>query len=133
MVWFDPELAVTYRPRRSLRALARQYFEYGEWKAVVIRRYPDSAKLRQVVPAAATAAIAASLLLMPWRPRAAIVPVIYLAAVVAAATQLSQRQKVSWLHLVRIFPTMQLAWGLGFLFGAARRRMLGERGFMFRP
>ncbi|MEY3680933.1 MAG: Poly-beta,6-N-acetyl-D-glucosamine synthase, partial [Actinomycetota bacterium] len=31
-VWFDPALHVTYRPRPTLRALARQYAEYGAWK-----------------------------------------------------------------------------------------------------
>ncbi|MDE0051113.1 MAG: glycosyltransferase, partial [Rhodospirillales bacterium] len=37
-VWFDPELAAAYRPRSSFRALARQYFDYGRWKAVVLGR-----------------------------------------------------------------------------------------------
>ena len=32
-VWFDPALAVDYRPRGSLAALARQYFRYGRWEA----------------------------------------------------------------------------------------------------
>ncbi len=41
-VWFDPELVVTYLPRSTLRALVRQYFDYGRWKAVMLRRHPDS-------------------------------------------------------------------------------------------
>ena len=40
-VWFDPELSVGYRPRGSWTALAKQYFEYGQWKAVVMRMHPD--------------------------------------------------------------------------------------------
>jgi hypothetical protein len=31
-------------------ALARQYYEYGYWKAVVMRMHPESARLRQLVP-----------------------------------------------------------------------------------
>jgi succinoglycan biosynthesis protein ExoA len=51
-VWFDPELAVGYRPRGTWRALARQYYEYGWWKAEVLRRHPDSLRLRQLAPGA---------------------------------------------------------------------------------
>ena len=36
IVWFDPSLLVTYRPRPNLRALAKQYFEYGTWRRVVV-------------------------------------------------------------------------------------------------
>ena len=35
-MWFDPRLEVKYRPRGSLQNLARQYFEYGSWKRVVL-------------------------------------------------------------------------------------------------
>ena len=33
-------LLVDYQPRRSLKALWRQYFEYGWWKAIMLRRNP---------------------------------------------------------------------------------------------
>ena len=29
LIWFDPRLVVTYRPRKSLSKLAKQYFQYG--------------------------------------------------------------------------------------------------------
>src|ERR1700689_505487 len=32
VIWFTPELRVTYRPRASARALAAQYFHYGRWR-----------------------------------------------------------------------------------------------------
>src|SRR5215469_7832195 len=46
LVWFTPELQVTYRPRASLRALARQHFRYGRWRRVVARRYPETVNPR---------------------------------------------------------------------------------------
>lgn len=49
-VRFDPALSVGYRPRSSWPALARQYFEYGYWKAEVLRRHPESLRFRQLVP-----------------------------------------------------------------------------------
>ena len=40
LVWFEPRLRVTYRPRGSVRALAVQYFNYGRWRRVVSREHP---------------------------------------------------------------------------------------------
>ena len=37
-VWFSPKLSVSYRPRSSLSALARQYFHYGRWRRVIGQR-----------------------------------------------------------------------------------------------
>ena len=54
LVWFAPELRVTYRPRASLRALGSQYFHYGRWRRVVMREHPETASLRYLAPPAAT-------------------------------------------------------------------------------
>ena len=39
-VWFDPSLRVEYRPRPSLTALGRQYFQYGAWKRRFAKDHP---------------------------------------------------------------------------------------------
>ena len=59
-VWFDPTLVVDYRPRGSLRALARQYFDYGRWKRVMLTRHPRSLRFRQVAAPLLLAALAVS-------------------------------------------------------------------------
>ena len=51
-VWFDPKLAAEYRPRGSVAALARQYFEHGIWKRTALRLHPRSLRLRQLAPPA---------------------------------------------------------------------------------
>ena len=52
IIWFNPELRVTYRPRSSARALARQYFEYGRWRRVVSRRHSGTVNFRYLAPPA---------------------------------------------------------------------------------
>ncbi|MGA9279534.1 glycosyltransferase family 2 protein, partial [Ilumatobacter sp.] len=49
VVWFDPSLSVGYTPRSTWKALFRQYYEYGWWKAVVLRKHPQSLRLRQLI------------------------------------------------------------------------------------
>lgn len=120
-VWFDPTLWVTYRPRRSLRALARQYWEYGWWKAEVLRRHPSSVRWRQLIPPAALIANVAGVLLglTRWRP-ALLAPGSYAAGVAVAAAIAGRRSPARTARLLAVFPTMHHAWAAGFLARAVR-------------
>jgi GT2 family glycosyltransferase len=115
-VWFDPQLEVEYRPRPTLRALARQYAEYGAWKRHVLRLHPKSLKLRQVVPPLTLLALVASFIAAPWQPFALLIPAVYSGAIAFASLATSPARA---LRLAIIFPTMHMSWAWGFL---ARRR-----------
>ncbi len=123
VVWFDPELRVRYRPRSSLRTLARQYFEYGYWKREVLRRHPRSTKLRQLVaPAAVVAHTAAVGLSVAHRPRWLLVPGIYAGATVAASVAAGRGRGAGvTVRLPAVFAVMHHAWGIGFLVSRRRR------------
>jgi glycosyltransferase involved in cell wall biosynthesis len=125
-VWFDPELSVGYRPRGSWSALARQYFEYGYWKATVLRMHPGSARLRQLVPPFAVGAVLVSLVGGVFRRRLLVVPAIYGGAVAAAAARASKRG--SW-RTAGALVVIHSAWAAGLLRGlaaAARIRATGR-------
>ena len=129
LIWFTPRLKVSYRPRGSLRSLAEQYFNYGRWRAEVMRQYPDTVNLRYLAPPTALAAVALGTvlglvgiavhpLLWGW-----LLPLGYLAGVaagsVATARGLPLRAAV-WLPVV--YPTMHGSWGSGFLSSVKRYR-----------
>ena len=120
LVWFHPDLRVAYRPRGSLRALARQYHDYGRWKRVGVRRHPGSLRLRQAAPPLATLALVVSLLVAPLtRGRSLGIPAIYAAAVTAAGAAAGRSEP--WPVRARIpvvLAPMHEAWGLGFIRGA---------------
>jgi cellulose synthase/poly-beta-1,6-N-acetylglucosamine synthase-like glycosyltransferase len=120
-VWFDPELSVGYRPRGSWRALARQYYEYGYWKAEVLRRHPTSARMRQLVASLTPLVAASCMLAAPFRRRALIVPAGYgVTTLVAAWPVRTSRPMVPIVALV--FITQHTAWACGFWFSALTRR-----------
>jgi cellulose synthase/poly-beta-1,6-N-acetylglucosamine synthase-like glycosyltransferase len=54
-----PDMRATYHVRPSLASLWRQYWQYGIWKGRFVRRYPDSLRLRHMVPAIFVLALAA--------------------------------------------------------------------------
>jgi succinoglycan biosynthesis protein ExoA len=122
VVWFDPELRVRYRPRSSLHALARQYYEYGLWKREMLRRHPRSLRARQLVaPAAVLADGGALVLAVTHRPRWLLIPGVYACgALVAALVAGRGRPRGVAARLPVVFAVMHHAWGLGFLVGRRR-------------
>lgn len=117
-VYFDPRLAVEYRPRSSIGELWRQYFRYGRGKRRVLQMHPRSVRLRQTAAPALVAGLAASaaLLATPARRVGLVVPVAYAAGVVGtAAVESIRRRDPAMAYLAAVLPTMHLSWGLGFL------------------
>ena len=127
VVFFDPSLAVGYRPRSTLVALASQYFGYGRWRRVVVARHPRSLRLRQVVPPLVLTGVVTGLAGgWFWAPLF-LLPVAYVTAVVVASVAVGRRPCRAF-HLLGVFPTMHLAWAAGFLVGQPLASVAGGSG-----
>ena len=116
-VWFDPGIDVIYRPRGALRALARQYFDYGRWKRVVLRRHPASVRGRQIASPAIVLSLTGGLVLAlagaPW-PAGALLSAYMLAITGAAVVMVFRRRDPAALLVPLVLGAMHLAWGSGF-------------------
>jgi succinoglycan biosynthesis protein ExoA len=122
-VWQTPRIRSWYRPRATLRALFRQYLQYGYWKAFEVRRLRTLRALRQLVPAAFLIFVAVTAVLSPW------VPVLGAAALAAFGAYLlflvyaslsvirAQRELRSAPILPFVFGAMHMGYGIGFLAG----------------
>ena len=85
-MWFTPRLRVSYRPRANVRALARQYLDYGRWRRVVSRTHEGTVNLRYLAPPRPRwLAILLGLLVSPFFPLALIAPGGYAVAIVAGS------------------------------------------------
>jgi succinoglycan biosynthesis protein ExoA len=123
LVWCTPHLQVTYRPRRTVKALASQYWHYGRWRRVVMREHPETASFRYLAPPGAAAAVAlgtlagiAGLATIPWLALGFAVPVIYLAGITAVSVALSRHVPPNVrVRLPSVLAIMHLSWGAGFL------------------
>lgn len=130
-IWFSPELLVSYRPRPTVRALARQYAQYGRWRRVVARYHAGSINPRYLAPPAAVVAIAASLVagavLTPW---ALLVPGSYLAGIAAGSVAVGRGlPAAARVRIPLALVTMHMAWGWGFLASPRKlaRRVIAAR------
>jgi cellulose synthase/poly-beta-1,6-N-acetylglucosamine synthase-like glycosyltransferase len=116
LVWFTPELKVTYRPRGSFRTLARQYKQYGQWRRVVAARHKGSINARYLAPPAAVAAIAIGTVGgCVWRPLW-LLPAGYAGAITLGGFAISAGSAPAVrLRVPPVLATMHLTWGFGFL------------------
>lgn len=115
IIYFDPRLHVTYRPRSSVGALAKQYFEYGRWRRVVSRRHSGTINYRYLAPPFALLGFSASLVLGITLSSIFFIPAfVYLLFVVLASLKISTSIR-EYLLLLLVIPTMHFAWGAGFI------------------
>jgi hypothetical protein len=141
LIWFTPDLKVTYRPRATLTSLARQQFRYGRWRRVVARRYPETVNLRYLAPPAVTAVSAAGLLLgvtgligavsgapaaVSWLTIGFAAPAGYLAGVAAVAALFARDVPAGVrLRVPAALAAMHTCWGAGYL--TSPRRLAARR------
>ena len=125
-VWFNPDLFVTYRPRASVRKLAKQYFEYGSWRHEVMRRHPETrtrkSALRYYAPPLAVLLIVLGKMIgtigfvmgnaLIW---GYVLPIGYVALTLISSITLVKRARSGALWLPIVLATMQMSWGIGFL------------------
>jgi hypothetical protein len=147
LIWFQPKLRVTYRPRASVAALGLQYFHYGRWRRVVARQHAGTINLRYLAPPAAVLAIAvgilaglAGLVVAPgWLIAGFVIPAAYLAGVLAVAATATRRAPARVVARIPVaLATMHLCWGVGFLTSPrslipGRSPASGQRGLPGRP
>ena len=115
VIYFDPRLHVTYRPRSSVGALAKQYFEYGRWRRVVSRRHSGTINYRYLAPPFALLGFSISLVLGVLLSSIFFIPaLVYLLFVVLASLKISTSVG-EYLLLLVVIPTMHFAWGAGFI------------------
>jgi GT2 family glycosyltransferase len=129
-VWFTPDLAVTYRPRRDFAALRRQFFASGQWRRQIVEEHPDTASFRYLAAPGVTAIVALGCLIgllglgciaagptgLGWLTAGLLAPAGYALGVLVAGARIGRG--LPWrvqALLPLVVMTMHLSWGSGFL------------------
>jgi succinoglycan biosynthesis protein ExoA len=130
-IWFSPELRVTYRPRSTLRALAKQMYETGTWRRELVRRHPETANARYLAPPLAVLGVlggsVSGLLGVVLDSRLLrigfVAPVGYLSVIVGGSLLASRPMSAAArLRLPLVLVATHLAWGTGFLIGRPTKK-----------
>jgi succinoglycan biosynthesis protein ExoA len=134
-----PALSVRYFPRRSLRALARQFWRYGQYRAKTANVHPGGMRAMHLLPPGLVL-VSAAALLGPKRARRLARSALYVygGALCAGTVEIAASRRpppadLVWLPLV--FAVMHVSWGAGFLVGCVRfgPPVAGVAGLIRRP
>jgi len=117
-----PEMAAGYVPRDSVRALARQYWRYGQYRAKTSGRHPTSMRRSHLVPPALLVTLAtASLPGRVGRPfRAGVAAYAAALAITGLASLRRAAPRTDAAFVPLLLATMHMTWAAGFLVGSAR-------------
>ena len=115
LVWFSPELEVTYWPRSNWTGLAKQFYSTGVWRGDLTKRDLARTSLRYFIPPSLVIALVLGILVA-----AVGFPVGWLAwaSYFAAVVLVGFLAKLAPVPLV--LATMHLSWGYGFIMGYLR-------------
>ena len=144
LIWFQPAMRVTYRPRATVAELGVQYFRYGRWRRVVARQHAGTINLRYLAPPAAAGLVAAGTLAGlaglcglaagaggAWPELLTIglaLPLSYAAGILAVAAYAARRLPLRVAARVPLaLAAMHMCWGSGFL-TSPRSLVPGVRG-----
>jgi succinoglycan biosynthesis protein ExoA len=114
-IYFDPRLHVTYRPRPNYRKLATQYFEYGRWRRVIARKYPETINYRYLAPPLALIGTVLSLIAGTIFDPSLYLPAATYITFISITPLFISKNLNHYPLLIFILPTMHFSWGLGFL------------------
>lgn len=115
LVWFSPELSVTYWPRSSWAGLLKQFYSTGVWRGELTRRDPGRTSTRYFIPPVLVLSLVAGNLMatlglaIGWLPL-----LVYLATVIFVGFY----SRLAPVPLA--LATMHLSWGFGFIIGYLR-------------
>lgn len=115
-----PELELVYFVRDSLQKLFKQYYQYGLYKPLVLKKVRSGMRLRHLIPALFVLYLL-SLPMALWQPWWVIPLLLYGALALFFAIR---SQEASWRVrslTVLVFPVLHIAYGWGFLSGLFRR------------
>ncbi len=115
VIWFSPDLKVTYRPRNSIRKLAKQYFEYGRWRRMVSRTHKGTINFRYLAPPINLVINLVSIVLGTLLAPIFLIPsATYVLAILLSSAYIGK----SWGERIRlpiVLITMHFSWGFGFI------------------
>jgi glycosyltransferase involved in cell wall biosynthesis len=115
LIWFDPRLLVTYRPRSTFNKLAKQYFQYGRWRRVISRQHRNTVNFRYLAPPFAVVANTLSIFFTITINPLFIAPFLVYVSTLILGSLFIGRKIIDKLLMPFVLVTMHFSWGVGFI------------------
>ena len=118
-IYQNPEIKLWYYPRNNFKGLFRQYFQYGLFKPMVLKKVNSEIKLRHLIPSCFLLYFI-SLPLAVFFPAWLIPLALYLLLDIVFSLKAKGSLKVKLAALI-VYPTLHVSYGAGFLKGLFKK------------
>jgi len=120
-IYLNPQIKSWYYPRNSISKLFSQYFQYGLYKPLVIKKVSSEVKFRHLIPSLFVCYLLSIPLLQLIIGCIAIFPLIlYLILNIYFSVKNAENSSIAAFNF-SVYPTLHISYGLGFIVGIPRR------------
>jgi glycosyltransferase involved in cell wall biosynthesis len=123
-IYLNPAIRSWYQPRGTWKSLFRQYFQYGLFKPLVLKKVSSGLRLRHLIPAGFALYLITLAIGYYFFGLLFLFPLfIYLLLDIRFAMKMSGRKKERIMAL-GVYPVLHIAYGSGFILGLLGMRKL---------
>lgn len=116
-VYQSPEIKLYYHPRKNLKLLFKQYYEYGLYKPLVLKKIKTATNLRHLIPSLFVVYLAFLPVFLLLGFYAGLIPLAIYSLVAVTFATVSNRPFKEAILIPLVYFTLHIAYGAGFLAG----------------
>lgn len=116
-----PEMKCVYYVRETLKGLFKQYFQYGLFKPLVLRKVKSGIRLRHLVPTCFVLYLMLIPFLWQYVGIVSLAPLFLYGVLVLYVAFASKMKLGTRMFMCTVFPTLHISYGIGFLLGLGKR------------
>jgi glycosyltransferase involved in cell wall biosynthesis len=125
-IFLNPEIKLWYYPRNSLYSLFRQYYEYGIYKPLVLKKIKSEIKFRHIIPSLFI--IYLILLPLSFLTSYFLLPLLIYFITYLVVSFASKGGLKTKLWSILVYPTIHKSYGIGFIVGLFKiKRLSGNQ------
>lgn len=113
----SPTIKLYYFPRSNVKGLFKQYYQFGLYKPMVLKKIKTEIKLRHLIPSLFVLYLVGCLVLACKFPVVLVPLLLYLLLAIYYSLKAKTSSFIVHLYIAIAYPTVHIAYGTGFLLG----------------
>lgn len=120
-IYQHPDIKLWYHPRNSFRLLFKQYFQYGLYKPMVLKKIKSAMSVRHLIPLGFVLYLLTLPIYLAIPFYYGLLPLLLYITGDLFFTLRSKKTAKEMLAIVLVYPILHISYGLGFLLGLTKK------------
>ena len=120
-IYLDPAIKSWYYPRGTFRLLMKQYFQYGLFKPLVLKKVKSGMRLRHLIPGCFVLYLISLILFLPVLGWFSLIPLFLYLLIDLFFSFGKQNTASEKIISLAVYPALHISYGAGFLLGTGEK------------